>query len=111
MVNSTFLKKPMDLVRIEQYEASGQTIEWSVNRSPMKEAIQRVLLLRQVASQQRAAVIEHLSTVINVHRSSFAFRKSYIYVSLMELRRLYSCMIFFFWGGGLLVVPSLKVIE
>lgn len=56
----------MDLVRIEQYEASGQTIEWSVNRSPMKEAIQRVLLLRQVASQQQAAVIEHLSTVINV---------------------------------------------
>lgn len=56
----------MDLVRIEQYEASGQTIELSVNRSPMKEAIQRVLLLRQVASQQRAAVIEHLFTVINV---------------------------------------------
>lgn len=67
LINSTFLKKPMDLVRIEQYEASGQTIELSVNRSPMKEAIQRrALLLRQVASQQRAAIIEHLFTLINV---------------------------------------------
>lgn len=66
----------MDLVRIEQYEASGQTIELSVNRSTMKEAIQRRALLLRRSLHNNGHLLLNIYLLSSMYdRSAFGFRK------------------------------------